>query len=54
MYDYLIVGSGLFGSTFAHQVKKQGKKCLVIERPHLGGNVYCENVEGIYKTTILS
>ena len=47
-YDYLIVGSGLFGATFAHQITKQGKKCLVIDkRPHLGGNVYCENVEGI-------
>ena len=48
MYDYLIVGSGLFGATFAHQAKKQEKKSLVIDkRPHLGGNVYCENVEGI-------
>lgn len=47
-YDYLIVGSGLYGSTFAHQARKYGKKCLVIDkRPHLGGNVYCENVEGI-------
>lgn len=47
-YDYLIVGSGLYGSTFAHQVKKVGKRCLVIDkRPHLGGNVYCENIEGI-------
>ena len=47
-YDYLIVGSGLFGATFAYFAKKQGKKCLVIDkRPHLGGNVYCENVEGI-------
>lgn len=47
-YDYLIVGSGLFGSTFAHFAKRQGKKCLVIDkRPHLGGNVYCENIEGI-------
>ena len=47
-YDYLIVGSGLFGATFAHQARKQGKKCLVIDkRPHLGGNVYCENIEGI-------
>lgn len=47
-YDYLIVGSGLFGSTFAHLATKQGKKCLVIDkRPHLGGNVYCEQVEGI-------
>lgn len=48
MYDYLIVGSGLFGSTFAHLAKKRGKKCLVIDkRSHLGGNVYCENIEGI-------
>lgn len=47
-YDYLIVGSGLFGATFAHLAHKQGKKCLVIDkRPHLGGNVYCENIEGI-------
>lgn len=47
-YDYLIVGSGLFGATFAHFAHKQGKKCLVIDkRPHLGGNVYCENIEGI-------
>ena len=39
-YDYLIVGSGLFGATFAHQAHKKGKKCLVIDkRPHLGGNV---------------
>lgn len=46
--DYLIVGSGLYGATFAHLASKQGKKCLVIEkRPHLGGNVYCENIEGI-------
>ena len=47
-YDYLIVGSGLFGATFAHLVHKQGKTCLVIDkRPHLGGNIYCENIEGI-------
>lgn len=47
-YDYLIVGSGLFGATFAYLEKKQGKKCLVIDkRSHLGGNVYCENIEGI-------
>ena len=47
-YDYLIVGSGLFGATFAYFAKRQGKKCLVIDkRPHLGGNVYCENIEGI-------
>lgn len=47
-YDYLIVGSGLFGATFAYCAAKEGKKCLVIDkRPQLGGNVYCENVEGI-------
>ena len=47
-YDYLIVGSGLFGATFAHFANKQGKKCLVIDkRFHLGGNIYCENIEGI-------
>lgn len=48
-YDYLIVGSGLFGATFAYFAKKAGKKCLVIDkRPQLGGNVYCEEVEGIH------
>lgn len=48
-YDYLIVGSGLFGATFAYRAKQQGKKCLVIEkRPQLGGNVYCEDIEGIH------
>ena len=47
-YDYLIVGSGLFGATFAYRAKQMGKKCLVIDkRPHLGGNIYCENIEGI-------
>ena len=47
-YDYLIVGSGLYGATFAYKATKQGKKCLVIDkRPHLGGNVYCECIEGI-------
>lgn len=47
-YDYLIVGSGLFGATFAYFARKQGKKCLVIDkRPYLGGNIYCENIEGI-------
>lgn len=47
-YDYLIVGSGLFGATFAYRAKQLGKKCLVIDkRHHLGGNVYCENIEGI-------
>ena len=48
MYDYLIVGSGLFGATFAYKASKEGKKCLVIDkRPHIGGNIYCENIEGI-------
>lgn len=48
-YDYLIVGSGLFGATFAHQARLRGKRCLVIDkRAHLGGNVYCEDVEGIH------
>lgn len=47
-YDYLIVGSGLFGATFAYLAKKAGKQCLVIDkRPHLGGNIYCKKVEGI-------
>ena len=47
-YDYLIVGSGLFGATFAYRAKQAGKRCLVIDkRPHLGGNVYCEQIEGI-------
>jgi len=49
-YDYLIVGAGLFGATFAYRARQAGKKCLVIEkRPHLGGNVYCNSnmVEGI-------
>ena len=47
-YDYLIVGSGLYGATFAYLAKQQGKQCLVIDkRQTLGGNVYCENVEGI-------
>ena len=47
-YNYLLVGSGLFGATFAYRAKQMGKRCLVIDkRPHLGGNVYCENVEGI-------
>ena len=47
-YDYLIVGSGLYGATFAYRAKQMGKKCLVIDkRPHLGGNVYCEQLEGI-------
>ncbi len=48
MYDYLIVGAGLFGSVFACEAKKKGKKILVIEaRPHVGGNLYTEEIEGI-------
>ena len=48
MYDYLIVGAGLFGSVFACEAKKKGKKVLVIEaRPHVGGNLYTEEIEGI-------
>lgn len=47
-YDYLIVGSGLFGATFAYLAKKAGKTCLVLEkREHPGGNIYCEDIEGI-------
>lgn len=47
-YDYLIVGAGLFGAAFAYKAKRAGKRCLVIDkRPHKGGNVYCENIEGI-------
>ena len=47
-YDYLIVGSGLFGATFAYKARQAGKTCLVIDkRPQLGGNVFCEQVEGI-------
>ena len=48
MYDYLIVGSGLFGAVFAHEAKKAGKSVLVLERRgHVGGNVYCEEKDGI-------
>ena len=47
-YDYLVVGSGLFGATFAYLARKAGKRCLVLEkRPHAGGNLYCEEVQGI-------
>lgn len=47
-YNYLIVGSGLYGATFAYLAKQKGKRCLVIDkRSHLGGNVYCDNIEGI-------
>ena len=48
MYDYLIVGAGLFGAVFAHEAKEKGKQCLVIDkRSHVGGNIYTENIEGI-------
>lgn len=47
-YDYLIVGSGIFGSIFAYEANKAGKKCLVIDkRKHIGGNIYCREIEGI-------
>lgn len=47
-YDYLIVGAGLYGACFAYLANRQGKRCLVIDkRPHIGGNLYCEDVEGI-------
>lgn len=47
-YDYLIVGAGLFGATFAYELGKKGKKCLVIDRRnHIGGNIYCENINNI-------
>ena len=48
MYDYLVVGAGLFGAVFAHEAKKKGKKVLVIDkREHIAGNIYTENIEGI-------
>ena len=48
MHDYLIVGAGLYGATFAHEAKRAGKSVLVIEkRPHIAGNVYTERIEGI-------
>ena len=47
-YDYLIVGAGLYGAVFAYEANKRGKKCLVIDRrKHIGGNIYCENINGI-------
>ena len=47
-YDYLLVGAGLYSATFAHLATKAGKKCLVVEkRDHIGGNIYCEQTEGI-------
>ena len=53
MYDYLIVGAGLFGAVFAHEAKKHGKSCLVVEkRNHIAGNIYCKNVDGIRKLLV--
>ena len=47
-YDYLIVGAGLYGAVFAHEAKKAGRRCLVIDkRGHIAGNIYTEEVEGI-------
>ena len=47
-YDLLIIGAGIYGATSAYKAKQEGKRCLVIDqRPHLGGNIYCEEVEGI-------
>ena len=47
-FDFLVVGAGLFGSVFAHEARRRGKRCLVIDRRHhIGGNTYCENVDGI-------
>ena len=47
-YDYLIAGAGLFGSVFAYEASKRGKKCLVVDRRnHIGGNIYCEQKDGI-------
>lgn len=47
MYDYLIVGAGLYGAVFAHETKKKGKSVLVIDkRPNIAGNVYTEKIEG--------
>ena len=49
MYDYLIVGAGLFGSVFAYEAKKRGKTCLVIDkRDHIGGNIYTREIRGIH------
>ena len=51
-YDYLIVGAGLYGAVMAHELKKKGKKCLVIDRrDHIAGNIYCEDIEGIHVHT---
>ena len=47
-YDYIIVGAGLYGAVFAHEMNKKGKRCLVIEkRSHIAGNIYTKEIEGI-------
>ena len=47
-YDYLIIAAGLYGSVFAHEATKKGKKCLIVDKPnHIAGNIYTENIEGI-------
>ena len=49
MYDYVLVGSGLYSGVFAWHVRQKGKKCLVVEkRDHIGGNIYCQDMEGIH------
>ena len=48
-YDYVLVGSGLFSGVFAWHANQKGKKCLVLEkREHIGGNIYCEDIDGIH------
>ena len=48
-YDYLIIGAGLFGATYAHRARLAGKRVLVVDkRPHTGGNVHCQEIEGIH------
>jgi UDP-galactopyranose mutase len=48
-YDYLVVGAGLFGAVFVRQAIDTGKRCLVVDkRNHIGGNIYCEDMEGIH------
>ena len=48
MYDYLVVGTGLYGAIFAHEAKTHGKTVLVVDkRPNIAGNIYTENIEGI-------
>ena len=52
MYDYVLVGSGLYSGVFAWHVRQKGKKCLVVEkRDHIGGNIYCQDMEGIHVHT---